>query len=131
MFIFAEPRRAKRSNVFACLGELLDGGFASFTLVTALLDSDIGFSVDLQRVEQMCGIYPINAGLFSKIILLSQHRARGSRFLQESQHLAMLLSMCPLIHKEWTLDLLAKGGFVLPRIVRAKEGSCVEARIWP
>lgn len=60
--------------------------------------------MDLQPMEQLCSIYSISTGL---IILLEQ-QPRGRGLLGEAQHLAAVLSVSPLIHKEPTLDLSAQ-----------------------
>lgn len=59
--------------------------FASLMLMAAWLESGIGFSVDLQRGEQMCNIYPVNAGSFNKIILLPEQQGRGGGLVGEAQ----------------------------------------------
>lgn len=61
----------------------------------------------------MYNIYPVNAGLFNKIILLSEHQGRGSRSVREAQHLAAALSVPPLVHEDRATDLPAERGLFL------------------
>lgn len=60
--------------------------------------------MDLQPVGQLCSIYSISIGLI--IVLKQQPRGRG--LLGEAQHLAAVLSVSLLTHKELTLDLSAQ-----------------------
>lgn len=107
------PSPSSRGAVFLAASGPRKHTFASLTLMAAVLGSDIGFSVDLWRGEQMCNIYPVKAGLFNKIILLSEHQGRGSRSVREAQHLAAVLSLSPLIHEDRTVGLPAERGLFL------------------